>query len=140
MLRWKRSYFFTRVPYSGLEAWSLVVGVPMARYVDRLRADTIARLVLVFAFTILGFFLVPLFSRRLAAPLERLSAIAERIVETQGMEPPTGWPRSKVLEVDTLTRSFRSMVDSVVNAGREPAHRQGPRPANRHGQRADLRY
>ncbi|MCH9013658.1 MAG: PAS domain S-box protein [Proteobacteria bacterium] len=119
MRRWKRSYFFARVPLSGTEAWSIVVGVPMARYVDKLRADTIDKLVLVFAFSILGFFLVPLFSRRLAAPLERLSAITERIVETQGMESPTGWPRSKVLEVDTLTRGFRSMVDSVVKAGAE---------------------
>ena len=119
MLRWKRSYFFTRVPLSGMEAWSLVVGVPMARYVDKLRADTIDRLVLVFAFSILGFFLVPLFSRRLAAPLERLSAITGRIVETQGMEPPTGWPRSRVLEVDTLIRGFRAMVESVVKAGAE---------------------
>ncbi len=110
MVRWQRSRIFKVSALDDAGSWRLVVGIPAAPYVDGLRVryayDLGFTLAVVLAAQILG----TLLRRRLVAPLACLARVTTDLPDKIIHRRTVDWPRSPLVEIESLIGNFKSMV------------------------------
>ncbi|MCH7692993.1 MAG: PAS domain-containing protein [Proteobacteria bacterium] len=110
MARWQRSRFLKVAALDDAGAWRLVVAIPAASYVDRLRVgysyDFGFTLAIVLAAQILG----TLLRRKLVAPLVSLARVTTDLPDKILHRRAVDWPKSPLVEIESLIGNFKSMV------------------------------
>ncbi len=110
MVRWQQSRFFKVSALDDVGSWRLVVGVPAASYIDGLRVryayDFGFALAVVLAAQILG----TLLRHRLVAPLGSLARVTTDLPDKIIHRRTVDWPRSPLVEIESLIGNFKSMV------------------------------
>ncbi|OGT98210.1 MAG: hypothetical protein A2X80_06555 [Geobacteraceae bacterium GWB2_52_12] len=113
---WQRvqasTYFMRSEVENGME-WSLVVETPFAPYQKLLFEDHRRSLLVVLTLNMLVLATSLYASRRLAAPLRRLSRLTTGLPERLLKNKVTHWPDSTVAEVDQLILNFKTMADAL---------------------------
>ncbi|HEY4745235.1 MAG TPA: ATP-binding protein [Desulfuromonadaceae bacterium] len=111
--RVQQSRYILRTPVSNDIAWNLTVETPFAPYQQLLFRDHIKSLLILLVLNVLALTVSLAISRRLVAPLARLSQVTSDLPERLVHEKVVAWPESMVREIDHLIGNFRAMAGAL---------------------------
>ncbi|MGB3510677.1 MAG: response regulator [Microcoleaceae cyanobacterium] len=112
--RWKNSFYGKKTRVTSDLPWSLYIKLPTSPYIDSLDASYIRNLATVQVVALLGLIISILVSKRLVAPMLKLAQVTTDLPEKLLSESaPVGLPRSRIVEIHTLTANFQSMVRAL---------------------------
>lgn len=111
--RAQRSSFILRAPVGKETPWSIAVETSFAPYQRLLFADHIRSLVVLLILNILALMVSMYTSRRLSAPLRRLSQVTTDLPDRLLRERIGLWPESRIAEIDQLIGNFREMANAI---------------------------
>lgn len=100
---------FRRAPIGGGTTWSMAVEAPYAPYQRALLHDHLNALLIVLGLNMFVVVTALSFSRRLAAPLYRLSQVTTDLPKRLLRENISAWPESMISEIDQLIGNFKVM-------------------------------
>jgi two-component system cell cycle sensor histidine kinase/response regulator CckA len=112
--RWKRSFYVAESTIGGLSGWRLVLEQPVAPFQKMLYENYTGKLTLLFLVLLLSLALAEVMSRKIVAPLERLSLLTNELparLATDGKQ--IAWPESGMQEAHDLISNFQEMADSL---------------------------
>jgi len=107
--RAQKSTYILTVPLANEASWSVSVETPFAPYQQLLFKEHIKSLLIVLSLNMLALVTSLSTSRRLTAPLRRLSQVTTDLPERLLRENVTAWPESMVTEIDQLIDNFKAM-------------------------------
>lgn len=113
---WQRvgmSSYLKRAPLGGEAPWTVLAETPFAPYQQRIFAGHIRALTALLAVNLLALCLSVYASRKLAAPIRRLSLFTTDLPGKLTGQQPVEWPRSNIGEIDQLIANFREMAEAL---------------------------
>ncbi|HVS02557.1 MAG TPA: ATP-binding protein [Thermoanaerobaculia bacterium] len=110
--RWRRS-FFGYEALAGSPAWHINLEMPLEPMQDFLQRRHTRSFAVILLLSLLSLLLAAAASSWLAGPLARLAAMTSNLPERLEAAEVPSWPRSRVAEVDSLGRNFRSMGEAL---------------------------
>ncbi len=111
MQKWFQSFYIIEAPPKGNQLWTLIGEIPAAPYRDRLYTLYITHLIIALMIIMVVVFLTEFVSRRVAAPIVDLDALAVRLPHSLDSPDRFSWPKSSIKEVSSLACSFQEMED-----------------------------
>jgi signal transduction histidine kinase len=111
--RVQRSRYILRTPVGNDIPWNLLVETAYAPYQQLLFKEHIKSLLVLLVLNILALTVSVSVSRRLAAPLARLSLVTTDLPERLLHEKVVAWPESMVNEIDHLIGNFKAMAAAL---------------------------
>lgn len=111
--RAQKSTYSLSVPGEHANSWSVVVETPFAPYQQRLLKEHIKSLLVALCLNLLALATSLSTSRRLTAPLRRLSSVTTDLPQRLLREKISIWPESMVTEIDQLISNFRVMATAL---------------------------
>jgi signal transduction histidine kinase len=111
--RVQQSRYILRTALGNDITWNLAVETPFAPYQELLFRDHIKSLLILLVLNILALTVSVAISRRLVAPLARLSQVTSDLPERLVHEKEVAWPESMVREIDNLIANFRAMAEAL---------------------------
>ena len=122
IVRWRKSFYFQKIPIDNGLPWTFVLQVPTAPYIEYLESLYIKTLSAIFFLALLALGVAILLSRRLVNPLLRLAKfttnLAEKVETLHGTFLTEGgkfvdWPHSQVREIHSLASNFQLMAAAL---------------------------
>lgn len=113
---WRRvgmSYYLKRAPLGSDAPWTVLVETPFAPYQQKIFAEHIQALTALLAVNLLALCLSVYVSRKLAAPIRRLSVFTTDLPGKISAQQMTGWPQSSIDEIDQLITNFKAMAEAL---------------------------
>ncbi|HBB32937.1 MAG TPA: histidine kinase [Cyanobacteria bacterium UBA8803] len=110
MVRWRRSFYFQKVPITENLSWTLFIQVQTAPYIDYLEALYIKNLAIMLSIAILALFVAVFLSHRLVDPLLKLAGVTTDLPQKLIDQTALDWPVSDVREIQSLAENFKSMA------------------------------
>ncbi|MEK9803034.1 MAG: EAL domain-containing protein [Curvibacter sp.] len=112
--RWRQSTYVSDTPVGDLAEWRLLLEQPIAPMQRMLSESAVQRLTMVLAMLLLAALVAELFSRRIAATIEALREITLDLPSKLAGGSSVVWPRSSVIETNTLVANLQAMADSLT--------------------------
>ncbi|MCP2728705.1 response regulator [Symplocastrum sp. BBK-W-15] len=122
MVRWRKSFYFQKIPIDNGLPWTFVVQVPTAPYIEYLESLYIKTLAAMLILALLALGVAVILSRRLVNPLLQLAKFTANLpekVETlhgtsiRSNDKFVDWPQSNVREIHSLASNFQLMVAAL---------------------------
>ena len=110
--RWRNSLYGRRT-FLGNPAWHLVVELPVAPVQQFLQERYLQAFGVMLAVCVLALLLGGALAAGLARPLGKLASATTDLPARLASGELPAWPRSRVAEVDSLARNFRSMAGAL---------------------------
>ncbi|MDY6803668.1 MAG: response regulator [Cyanobacteriota bacterium] len=111
MKRWRNSFYVLETPVGGEIPWTLAIQIPTAQHIDYLENIYNKNLATMLAIAIVALFVSLIISKKLVKPLRTLTKVTTDLPQKIHEEnTPVDLPNSRVAEIYSLTRNFRSMV------------------------------
>ncbi len=111
MKRWRSSFYVKEILVGEDIPWTLVIQIPTAPYIDYMETIYIQNLATMLAIALLALLVSLIVSRKLVKPLRRLTQVTTDLPQKIHEEnAPIDLPNSRIAEIYSLTRNFRSMV------------------------------
>ena len=113
---WQRAQtatYMLSAPMAEVTSWSVVVETPFEPYQQQLLKDHVKSLLIALCLNMLALATSLYTSRRLSAPLRRLSQVTTDLPQRLLREKINIWPESMVTEIDQLIGNFRVMATAL---------------------------
>lgn len=111
--RAQKSNYILYAPMLDATSWNVVVETPFAPYQQQLFKEHIKSLLVALCLNMIALATSLTTSRRLAAPLRRLSQVTTDLPQRLLHENINIWPESMVTEIDQLIGNFRVMATAL---------------------------
>ncbi|MBI2354040.1 MAG: hypothetical protein HYV06_03245 [Deltaproteobacteria bacterium] len=108
-----RSFYLKQAPLGGEAPWTVLVEAPFAPYQQKIFAEHIRALTSLLALNLLVLCMSVYISRKLAAPIRRLSVFTTDLPGKISAQQISGWPQSSIDEIDQLIANFQEMAAAL---------------------------
>jgi diguanylate cyclase (GGDEF)-like protein len=102
------SIYFQRYNIRNQLPWKIVVQVPLEKYKEELQLHYINSFAVTFLIIMVSFLIVGILDRILTYPIFQLAKVTTDLPEKIFKEQIIHWPKSVVLEIDSLISNFKS--------------------------------
>ncbi|MDA8169068.1 MAG: ATP-binding protein [Nitrospiraceae bacterium] len=109
MERWRRSGYVMETFLDGNIPWKLIVEAPVAPHREALFAGYVRNMQMMLFISVIAVMLSTILSRKLASPLLKLEDVTNDLPANLSVYKDIEWPRSSIVEIDSLVGNFREM-------------------------------